>query len=292
MRIAITGASGLIGSALATSLRTDGHDVLALVRRTPRDTSEALWDPARGTVDVDRLRGVDAVVHLAGAGVGDRRWNARYKAELMGSRILGTNTIAQACIDAGIPVLVSGSAIGLYGDAGDTELTETSERGPGFLADVVEAWEAAAQPAVDAGIRVAFIRTGLVASKHGGAFGKLLPIFRLGLGGPLGDGREWWSAISMEDQVRAIGFLIEQPLHGAFNLTAPEPVRNKEFSRLLGRALGRPALLPVPAPALRLVVGGFASEILASQRVLPVRLLEAGFSFHHPNAASITQTLR
>ena len=292
MRIAITGASGLIGTALSDSLRADGHEVLPVVRRPARSADEVSWDPAKGLIDVEALRGVDAVVHLAGAGVGDRRWNTRYKAEIMASRILGTQTIAQAVVDAGVPVLVSGSAIGLYGDAGDAVLTEAAGRGPGFLADVVEAWEDATRVAQEAGVRVALIRTGLVAAKTGGAFGKLLPIFRLGLGGPLGNGRAWWAAISLHDEVRAIRFLLERPLHGAFNLTAPTPVTNRAFSQALGRALRRPALVPVPRFALRLVVGEFADEILASQRVVPQRLLESGFVFDHPDAASITQTLR
>lgn len=292
MRIAITGASGLIGTALSTSLRADGHHVLAVVRRTPRSADEVEWNPAKGQIDAAALRGVDAVVHLAGAGVGDRRWNTRYKAEIMASRILGTQTIAQAVVDAGVPVLISGSAIGYYGDAGDAVLTEAAGRGPGFLADVVQSWEEATSVAQEAGVRVALIRTGLVAAKQGGAFARLLPIFRLGLGGPLGDGRSWWAAISLHDEVRAIRFLIDRPLHGAFNLSAPRPVTNRDFSRALGRALHRPALLSVPRFALRLAVGEFAGEILASQRVVPQRLLESGFVFDHPDAASITATLR
>ena len=292
MRIAITGASGLIGTALSASLTADGHEVLALVRRTSHNPREISWDPAHGQLDAAKLHGVDAVVHLAGAGVGDRRWTHAHKRDVLDSRVSGTTTIARAVVEAGVPVLISGSAIGLYGETGTAAVAESSGRGTGFLADVVEAWEESAQVASDAGVRVAFIRTGLVASKNGGAFGKMLPLFRLGLGGPLGNGSQYWSAISLNDEVRAIRFLLERPLHGAFNLTSPTPVTNREFTRALGHALHRPALIPVPALALRLVIGEFASEILGSQRVLPNRLLESGFAFDQPDVASITATLR
>lgn len=292
MRIAITGASGLIGAALAASLQADGHTVVSLVRRPARTDAELSWNPATGEIDAAGLRGVDAVVHLAGAGVGDRRWNAAHKRDVLDSRVTGTNTIARAVVEAGVPVLISGSAIGYYGETGDAAVEESSGRGTGFLADVVVAWEEAAQPAIDAGVRVAFIRTGLVASTKGGAFGKMLPLFRLGLGGPLGNGRQYWSAISMLDEVRAIRFLIDHQLYGAFNLTAPVPVTNREFTRSLGTALHRPAVIPVPASALKLVVGEFAGEILGSQRVLPNRLLESGFRFEHATVDAITATLR
>lgn len=292
MRIAITGASGLIGAALAASLQADGHTVVSLVRRPARTDAELSWNPATGEIDAAGLRGVDAVVHLAGAGVGDRRWNAAHKRDVLDSRVTGTNTIARAVVEAGVSVLISGSAIGYYGETGDAAVEESSGRGTGFLADVVVAWEEAAQPAIDAGVRVAFIRTGLVASTKGGAFGKMLPLFRLGLGGPLGNGRQYWSAISMLDEVRAIRFLIDHQLYGAFNLTAPVPVTNREFTRSLGTALHRPAVIPVPAFALKLVVGEFAGEILGSQRVLPNRLLESGFRFEHATVDAITATLR
>lgn len=292
MRIAITGASGLIGTALTASLRADGHEVIALVRRTATGPAEITWNPVQGLPDADALRGVDAVVHLAGVGVGDRRWNGAHKRDVLESRVSGTATIAQAVVEAGVPVLISGSAIGYYGETGDAAVEESSGRGTGFLADVVAAWEDAAQPAIDAGVRVAFIRTGLVAAKQGGAFGRLLPLFKLGLGGPLGNGRQYWSAITLDDEVRAIRFLIDHALFGAFNLTAPTPVRNRDFTRALGRALGRPAILPVPAFVLRIVIGEFAGEILGSQRVLPKRLLESGFRFNHPDIEAITATLR
>lgn len=291
MRIAITGASGLIGTALQESLRSDSFDLLTIVRHPARDEREVSWDPDADRIDPARLRGVDAVVHLAGAGVGDRRWNPAYKQRILESRTRGTGLIARAVAEAGVPTLISASAIGFYGDTGDRVTDEQSPRGRGFLADVVAAWEAAAQPALDAGTRVAFVRTGLVAAKHGGAFARVLPLFRLGLGGTLGNGRQYWSAISMRDEVRGLRFLLEQPLAGAVNFTAPTPVTNAEFTRALGRAVHRPTLIPVPAPALRLVVGEFAGEILASQRIVPTRLLEAGFQFQDDSLDAITASL-
>ncbi len=291
MRIAITGASGLIGTALQASLSADGVDVIRLVRHAARDAHELAWDPDAGTIDTAALRGVDAVVHLAGAGVGDRRWSPTYKRLILESRTRGTSTIARAVVEAGVPTLVSASAIGFYGDTGDRASDESNPQGPGFLAEVVAAWEDATQPAAAAGVRVAFARTGLVADKQGGAFAKLLPIFRLGLGGPLGNGRQYWSAITLRDEIRALRFLIEQPVEGPFNFTAPTPVTNAQFSRALGRALHRPALLPVPGLALRLAVGEFAGEILASQRIVPRRLLEAGFRFEDATVEAITSSL-
>ena len=292
MRIAITGASGLIGRALTTSLLSDGHQVFTLVRRPEASPTEIAWNPETGELHHARLHGIDAIVHLAGVGVGDRRWNATHKRAILESRVSGTSTIARAAIAADVPVIISGSAIGYYGDTGNAAVEESSGRGTGFLADVVVAWEDAAQPAIEAGVRVAFARTGLVADRSGGAFGKMLPLFRLGLGGKLGSGQQYWSAISLRDEVRAIRFLIEHPLYGAFNLTAPEPVTNAQFTAALGRALRRPTLIPVPAFALRLAVGEFASEILGSQRVLPKRLLESGFQFEHTSLDAIAATLR
>lgn len=288
MRVAITGSSGLIGSALASELRKDGHTVVPVVRRTPR-AGELGWDPKSG--HVDDLRGIDAVVHLAGAGVGDRRWNTAYMREILESRTLGTRAIARAVVAGNVPVLVSGSAIGLYGITGDRTVDESAPQGEGFLANVVAQWEAAAQAAVDAGVRVTFARTGLVMSRTGGAMGRMLPLFRLGLGGRLGNGRQYWSSVSLHDEIRAIRFLLEHDVHGPFNITAPAPVTNAEFTRSLAKSLRRPAILPVPAIALRVAVGGFSSEILGSQRVVPKRLLEAGFAFDHPDVDAITSTL-
>lgn len=285
MKIAVTGASGLIGSSLVPYLRRHGHDVVSLVRRQPRNPWEARWDPGSGDVDLDALHGTDGVVHLAGAGVGDRRWNDAYKQKILASRVDGTRTIAHAMtrLDPQPSVLVSGSAIGFYGDRGDDLLDELATGGQSFLADVVRAWEGAADPARDAGIRVVHPRTGLVMAKSGGAFGQLLPLLRLGLGGPIGSGRQWWSWITLRDEVRALAWLVEQPLTGPVNLTAPAPARQRDVARALGAALHRPAVVPAPAAALRIVLGEFAGEVVASQRVVPSALQRSGFSFDHPD---------
>ena len=279
----MTGSTGLIGTALVTSLHAAGHDVVRLVRRSARAADEVSWDPAAGTVDLDGLAGVEGAVHLAGAGVGDHRWTAAYKQTILESRVQGTATLVKALaqLDPLPKVLVSGSAVGFYGDRGDEVLTESSAAGTGFLADVVKAWEGEASAASDAGIRVVLARTGLVFAPHGGALGKLLPLARLGLAGPLGSGRQWWPWITLDDEVRALEFLLQNELEGPFNLGSPQPQRNIEATRAIGRALHRPTLLPAPAFALRLALGEFAGDITASQRMLPARLLEAGFGFHH-----------
>lgn len=293
MRIVISGASGLIGSALSRSLRTSGHDVVHLVRRTPRGSHEIEWHPELEQLDADALVGADAIVHLAGAGVGDRRWTNAYKREILESRVKGTHAIAAAL--ASRPdtprILVCGSAIGFYGDTADRAVTEDDQPGKGFLADVVVAWERAAQPAIDAGVRVTFARTGLVAAPKAGAFGKLLPLFKLGLGGRLASGKQYWSFISLRDEVRALEFLLTHEVRGPFNLTAPEPRTNADVTRVLASALNRPALLPVPGFALRIAVGEFSSDITGSQRVLPKRLQDAGFSFLDPTLESTVSTL-
>ncbi len=291
MRVAITGASGLIGSALVPHLRSHGHEVLRLVRRLAAAPDEISWDPTAGTVDLDALAGVDGVVHLAGAGVGDHRWTESYKREILQSRVQGTSTIARAmaALDPKPRALVCGSAIGYYGNRGDTPLDETSAPGTGFLADVVVAWEAAAAPAQEAGIRTTFARTGLVVAKGGGAFAKLMPIFRLGAGGKVGSGSQYWSFISLSDEIDALTHLLESDLSGPVNLTAPTPVTNADATTALGKLLHRPALLPVPAFALKAVLGEFADDVLSSARVLP-RVLEAsGFTFSQP---TISKALR
>lgn len=279
-RIAITGASGLIGSALSTHLRQAGDDVLHLVRRAPRTSAEVQWEPA-GVLDPARLDGVDVVVNLAGAGVGDHRWTRKYKQVLVSSRVDGTHTIATALAKLPEPVvLLSGSAIGIYGsDRGDEELTEASAGAPGFLADLVRRWEDATRPASRAGHRVVHLRTGLVMSAAGGSFAKVLPLARFGLGGPLGSGRQYWSWITMNDYIRALDMLLAGDLEGPVNLVGPAPSRQAQVMTELGRALHRPAVLPAPSPALRLVLGEFAHEVLGSQRVLPAVLKGAGFTF-------------
>jgi uncharacterized protein len=283
MRIAVTGASGLLGGALVPHLRRQGHDVVRVVRAQPARPDEVTWDPMAGTVDLAGLAGVEGVIHLAGAGVGDHRWTDAYKAQILDSRVRGTDTIARAMaqLEPRPGVLVSGSAIGFYGDTGDAAVDEQAPAGSGFIAEVVVAWEAAADPAREAGIRVAHPRTGLVVSGRGGAWGRLWPIFKLGGGGRLGNGRQWWSFISLRDELAALTHLLDH-LEGPVNLTAPNPATNAEVATAMGRLLRRPALLPVPAKALELVLGEFSSEVLGSARVLPVRLQESGFRFQDP----------
>ncbi|MGW6570348.1 TIGR01777 family oxidoreductase [Streptomyces sp. NPDC054975] len=284
-RIAVTGASGLIGSALVRSLRADGHQVSRLVRRPARTADEVEWDPARLYVDAAGLVGVDAVVHLAGAGVGERRWSEAYKKEIRDSRVLGTRAIAQALASLADPpkVLVCGTALGYYGDTGSRAVDESAPAGEGFLPSVCVEWEAAAAPAEEAGIRVAYARTGLVVAAEGGAWGRLFPVFRAGVGGRMGDGHQYWSFISLHDEVAALRHLVDtESLAGPVNLTAPEPVTNREVTAAMGRVLRRPTVFSVPAPALRLALGEFAVDVLGSQRVLPNRLLESGFSFAFP----------
>ncbi len=285
VKVAITGSSGLIGTALVTRLQASGHEVLRLVRRAPRFAGEVRWDPETGDLDPKLLAGVDAVVNLAGAGVGDKRWSDSYKQTILTSRVDSTRTLVTAMLAMDTPprVLVSGSAQGFYGDRGDEELTEASPGGDGFLADVVRAWEAEAVRAADGGVRVALARTGLVMAPDGGAFGKLLPLIKLGLGGPLGNGRQWWSWITMTDQVAALEHLIRTDVSGPVNLCAPQPARNREVVAALGRAFGRPTLLPAPGFALRIAVGEFSSEILASTRMAPDVLARSGFGFRHPD---------
>lgn len=286
MRVAVTGASGLIGSALVPALRERGHDVLRLVRRAASAPDEVRWDPETGEVDLAALNGIDGVVHLAGAGVGDKRWTPAYKRTILLSRVNGTDTIARAMahLEPKPRVLVSGSAIGYYGDTGDRAVTEASPQGSGFLADVVAQWEAAAQPAQDAGIRVAFARTGLVVSDEGGAWKRLLPIFRVGLGGKIGSGSQYWSFISLRDEVTALITLLEDESYsGPVNLTAPTPVTNADVTAAMGRVLGRPTILPVPAFALKIALGEFSSDVLGSQRVLPEVLEGHGFTWADPS---------
>ena len=285
VQIAITGSTGLIGKALVRALRDEGLTVIRLVRRPATAEDEIRWDPL-GEVDSASLEGVDAVVHLAGAGLGDHRWTETYKREVRDSRVEGTRTLSRALarLDRRPAVFVSGSAVGFYGDTGDLAVDESAPAGQGFLADLCVDWEAAAQPAVDAGIRVVHPRTGLVLSRDGGLLARTLPLFRLGLGGRLGSGRQWMSWISVADHVAALRFLINDGLQGPVNLTAPEPVTNADFTRAVGRALHRPAPFVVPASALRLALGEFADEgALVSQRALPDRLTKAGFTFRHPD---------
>ncbi|WP_433255149.1 TIGR01777 family oxidoreductase [Streptosporangium sp. CA-135522] len=287
MAIIVTGSSGLLGSALVKALRADGARVVRLVRRAPQGADESFWNPGKGLVDPAALEGSEAVIHLAGAGIGDRRWSDDFKREVARSRIQGTRTLVRALteLSARPPVLLSGSAIGFYGDTGDREVDETSPPGTGFLAqEVVVPWEAETAPAEEAGIRVARLRTGLVLSPDGGMLPRILPIFKLGLGAPLGSGGQYWSWITIDDWVHAVRHILRTPeLSGPVNLTAPEPVTNAEFTKALGQALHRPTMpIAVPGFALRTAIGEFAEEgILTGQRVLPRRLLETGHTFRH-----------
>lgn len=284
-RIAVAGASGLIGSALVRSLTADGHEVVRLVRRAPQGADEVRWDPEAGRVDAAGLAGCEVVVNLAGAGIGDRRWTEEYKARIRRSRVLGTATLAQAIAAMEEPprVFVSGSAMGYYGETGDRVVDESAPAGDGFLPELCVEWEGAAAAAQEAGVRTVFTRTGLVVARGGGAWGRLFPLFRAGLGGRLGDGRQYWSFIALHDEVAAIRHLIDTDgLSGPFNLTAPTPLTNREITEAMGRVLHRPTLFAVPAPVLRTVLGEMAGDVLGSQRVVPKRLLESGFTFAFP----------
>ncbi|MET7905708.1 TIGR01777 family oxidoreductase [Streptomyces sp. NPDC005336] len=286
MRIAVTGSSGLIGTALVRSLREDGHQVVRLVRRPPRGEEEVQWDPKRQWVDTAGLRGCEAVVHLAGAGVGDHRWTDAYKKEIRDSRVLGTAAIAEAVASLDVPprVLVSGSAVGYYGDTGERAVDESAPPGHGFLADLCQEWEEAAAAAQEAGVRTVFTRTGLVISSEGGAWGRLFPLFKLGLGGRMGSGRQYWSFIALHDHIAALRHILDTAdLSGPVNLTAPTPVTNREMTTAMGRVLRRPTPFSVPAPALRLALGEMSGDVLGSVRALPRRLLDSGFSFTYPH---------
>jgi hypothetical protein len=278
--VAVTGASGLIGSALCRTLAESGVRVRPLVRREPSSPEEIRWQPG-APLDPAALAGVTAVVHLAGAGVGDHRWTKAYKAEILQSRVQGTDTIARAVAAMEEPptVLISASAMGYYGETGDREVDESSPKGTGFLADVVEAWEAAAEPARAAGIRVVHPRTGLVVSSKGGAWAKMFPLFKAGIGGRLGSGRQYWSWISLRDEIAALQLLMDGELAGPVNLTAPQAATNAEVTKAMGEVLRRPTILPVPSAALKVYLGEFSSEVLTSIRVRPGRLLDAGFTW-------------
>jgi uncharacterized protein (TIGR01777 family) len=284
MNVLITGATGLIGSALAPVLRKQGHEVVSLTRSEARRTGEFRWDPEQGYVDPAALHGIDAVVHLAGETVAGR-WSEDKKRRILESRVNGTRLVSEAIAALGRPpgALVCASAIGVYGDRGDEVINDQSPvSAGGFLADVVRAWEAAAQPARDAGIRVVNTRFGIVQSARGGALKTQLPLFKLGLGGPVGGGRQYVSWVSIDDVVGAIGFALARiDISGAVNVTAPVPVSQADYARTLGRVLRRPAVLPAPAFAVRLVLGEFANEVLGGQRVIPQRLSDSGYAFRH-----------
>lgn len=286
MEVAVSGASGLVGRAVVASFRAAGHRVRRLVRRPEGARDAVFWSPDDGEVDVARLAGVEAVVHLAGESIANGRWTPPVKERIRASRVDGTRLLADALatLEPRPAVLVSASAIGIYGDRGEQAVDEDAELGSGFLADVCRAWEAAADPARAAGIRVVHPRIGVVLAAEGGVLARLLPPFRLGLGGPAGGGRQWLSWISLADLAAAIAHLVATPeLAGPVDAVAPQPVRNGELGRALGRALGRPAILPLPAFALRLAFGEMAdATVLASTRTAGGRLGRSGFRFRHP----------
>jgi uncharacterized protein (TIGR01777 family) len=287
-RFAVAGASGLIGGALVRSLTADGHEVRRLVRGTPRSAGEIRWDPEGGRVDAAGLAGCHAVVNLAGAGVGNRRWTDAYKRRIRDSRVNGTAALAEAVASLAPNdrprVFVNGSAIGYYGETGQRTVDESAPAGEGFLPALCVEWEGATAPAQEAGVRTVVTRTGLVVSREGGAWGRLFPLFRAGAGGRMGDGRQYWSFVALHDEVAAIRHLIETDgLSGPFNVTAPNPVTNREITAAMGRVLHRPTLFPVPATVLRTVLGEMAGDVLGSARVLPARLLESGFRFAFPD---------
>ena len=292
MRIGITGASGLIGTALVPELRSHGHEVVRFVRGASAGRDERPWDPDRRELDPGSLADLDAVIHLAGAGVGDKRWTASRKKVVLDSRVDGTTAVAQAMAAAQGPrVLLSASAIGFYGDTGDRLTDESGPSGEGFLAEVVRQWEDATSPAEAAGIRVAHLRTGIVLSGRAGIVGRQLLLFKLGIGAPLGSGRQWVSWISLRDEVAAIRHLLTAEVAGPVNLVGPAPVTNRDFTKALGRAVHRPTLpIAVPGFLLRAAVGGFAEEaVLMGQRLEPKALEGSGFRFQDNDVDSALQ---
>jgi uncharacterized protein (TIGR01777 family) len=294
MKIVISGASGLIGTQLVAKLSNSGHEVVRLVRRSPK-SGEIQWNPKSGTLDAAALEGTDAVIHLSGAGIGDKRWTSGYRKEILDSRTATTELLAttMASLSRKPSVFLSGSAIGIYGARNDEQLTEVSTHGTGFLAEVCEQWEAAAKPAVDAGIRTVYLRTGIVLSPKGGALKKLLPLFKLGVGGKFGNGKQWQSWISIDDEIGAIEHLLTANVSGAVNLTAPNPVTNAEFTKVLASVLKRPAIVPVPTFAPKILLGGELADALlfTGQRVIPAALNASGYMFKHTTLESAFRSL-
>ncbi len=287
MDVLVTGSHGLIGSALIPRLRADGHRVARLVRGAPEGGDDVRWDPQAGTIDAAGLEGIDAVIHLAGAGIGDKKWTDDRKQLILESRTQGTSLLARtlAALDRKPSVLLSGSAIGIYGARGSEVLTEASAPGSGFTAEVCTAWEAATAPAAEAGIRAVHLRTGIVLSSNGGALGRMLTPFKLGIGGRMGSGEQYMSWIAIDDEVGAIRHLLTADVAGPVNLTAPNPATNAEFTAALGDALHRPTKLPTPMLPLKVLYGGelVQSLLLDGQRVLPAALEASGYEFALPD---------
>ena len=288
--VAIAGSSGLIGSALVSALRAAEHRVLRIVRRTPANDTELRWDPEAGVIDVDALEGVDAVVNLCGIGIGDRRWSGAFKQNLRDSRITPTEVLSAAVAVAGVPVLINASGVGYYGNSRDQTVDESASAGTGFLAQLSQDWEAATESASQSGVRVVLARTGIVLAPSGGALSRLRPLFSLGLGARLGNGRQYMSWISLEDEVRALQFAIsDDTLSGPVNLTGPAPVTNAEFTAALGRALHRPTPMLLPDVVVRAGLGEFADTLLTGQRAIPAALEQAGFQFRHNTIGAALQ---
>ena len=297
MKVLISGSSGLVGKALAKSLTNDGHEVLRLVRRKPATAAEIEWHPNQGGLDAERLQGIDAVVHLAGESIASGRWTDEKKRAIRESRVKGTSLLAESLAQASTPpsVFISASAIGYYGNRGDELLTETSRPGDDFLAGVCIEWENATKPAVENGIRTVNARFGIILDENEGALAKMLTPFRMGIGGRVGDGRQWMSWVALDDVVNAAKFLItDTSTRGPVNFVSPNPVTNAEFTKTLGRVLSRPTFFPVPEFAARLAFGEMADALLlASQRVKPAVLEEKGFKFGWPTLESaLTHILR
>lgn len=281
MKVAVSGASGLIGSALVPALEAAGHDVVRIVRRQPEAPNEVEWDPSAGTIDAERLAGVDAMVCLNGATL-DKRWTEKRKAVIRQSRVASAALLARTAaeLDPRPAAFVSAGGTGIYGDRGDEVLTEESPPGQGFLAEVGRAWEAAADPARATGVRVVSFRQGIVLTRAGGALARMLTPFKLGVGGRVGSGRQWWSWVALPDAIAAYRFVLENDVSGPVNLSAPNPATNEQFVKALGRALGRPTVFPLPAIAVKTMFGEMGvAVLLEGQRALPARLLDAGFQF-------------
>jgi len=300
MRIGITGSTGLIGSQVVAALQARGDEIVRFVRPDTKAVAERTvrWNPRLGDVDETDLAnvgGLDGIIHLAGAGIADRRWTPTYRAEILSSRTTTTSLLAEIAsrLPDGLPTLVSGSAIGYYGNGGDRVLDEAAASGTDYVAEVCRAWEDAAQPLTAAGTHVSFARTGIVLSPRGGALAKLLPIFRLGVGGQIGNGRQWMSPIAIDDEVAALLFALDTRMTGAFNVVAPEPCTNKDFTKALAKHLHRPGLFPVPIAAMKLVLGTECADntVLTSQRVVPTALLEQGFTFRATNIAEMLRAV-
>jgi len=287
MKILITGATGLIGKALQKALREKGHELLLASRKEPKDSSYVQWDIEKGFTEPERLEGIDAVIHLAGESISALRWTDEKKKAIRESRVLGTRNIVDTISDLKQRprVLIAASAIGFYGDRGDEDLTETSKPGKNFLADVCREWEAEARRAEDSGVRTVLLRTGIVLSRDGGALGTMLTPFKLGLGGVIGDGKQWMSWISLPDHIDAILFALEnENVRGALNSVSPNPVTNQEFTTVMGEVLYRPTFIPVPEFAVNLMFGEMGEALLLdSMRVIPKRLEDAGFKFKFPD---------